>query len=104
MLIDYRHKPTEDDILMYEFLKYYNIPITIVATKYDKVGASARAKQDKIIKETLKLSENDFIHFSATTKKGREEIYKIISESLNQAWYLKCFMINYMGIGGKNSC
>ncbi len=82
LLIDYRHKPSEDDILMYDFLKYYNIPITIVATKYDKVGASGRVKQDKIIKETLKLETADFIHFSATTKKGREEIYKIISESL----------------------
>lgn len=94
MLIDYRHKPTEDDILMYEFLKYYNINITIVATKYDKVGASSRAKQDKIIKETLKLEEKDFVHFSSTTKKGREEIYKIIEESLNHSWYFKIFMLN----------
>lgn len=38
MLVDYRHKPTEDDVLMYEFLKYYNLDITIVATKYDKVS------------------------------------------------------------------
>ncbi len=82
MLIDYRHKPTEDDILMYDFLKYYNIPITIVATKYDKVGASMRAKQDKLIKDTLKLTTL-FVHFSSTTKKGREEIYKIMGDSLN---------------------
>ncbi len=82
MLIDYRHKPTEDDVLMYNFLKYYNIPITIVATKYDKVNASLRDKQDKIIKETLNLDQ-DFIKFSATTKKGREEIYKIIEETLH---------------------
>ena len=82
MLIDYRHKPTEDDILMFNFLKYYNIPITIVATKYDKVNASLRDKQDKIIKETLNLDQ-DFIKFSATTKKGREEIYKIIEETLH---------------------
>lgn len=82
MLIDYRHKPTEDDILMYDFLKYYNLNITIIATKYDKVGATARQKQDKIIKDTLKLEDKDFIRFSATTKKGREEVYKIISEYL----------------------
>ena len=82
MLIDYRHKPTEDDILMYNFLKYYNIPITIVATKYDKVSASLRDKQDKIIRETLNL-DTDFIKFSATTKKGREEIYKIMEETLH---------------------
>ena len=83
MLIDYRHKPTEDDILMYNFLKYYNIPITIIATKYDKVGASGRAKQDKLIKETLKIEDSNFIRFSSTTKKGREEVYKILQENLN---------------------
>ena len=33
MLVDFRHTPTEDDLLMYNFLKYYNIPVTIVATK-----------------------------------------------------------------------
>ena len=40
-----------------------------------------RAKQDKIIKETLKL-EDDFVRFSAVTKKGREEVYKIINSYL----------------------
>ena len=84
MLIDYRHKPTEDDLLMYNFLKYYNIPITIIATKYDKVGASSRAKQDKLIKETLKITDQDFIRFSSTTKKGREEVYKILEESITK--------------------
>ena len=46
LLIDYRHKPTEDDVLMYEFLKYYNLDITIVATKYDKIGKNNRIKQE----------------------------------------------------------
>ena len=93
MLIDYRHKPTEDDVLMYNFLKYYNIPITIVATKYDKVSSSLRDKQDKMIKETLNLDQ-DFIKFSATTKKGREEIYKIIEEILHISWKTKKNMLN----------
>ncbi len=84
MLIDYRHKPTEDDIMMYNFLKYYNIPITIIATKYDKVGTSSRSKQDKIIKDALKIKDEDFIRFSSTTKKGREEVYKIIDTCLKK--------------------
>ena len=80
MLVDYRHKPTEDDCLMYNFLKYYNLNIQIVATKYDKVGKNARAKQDKLIKDTLKLSdEESFIPFSTISKKGKDEIYNIIS-------------------------
>ena len=79
LLIDYRHKPTEDDLLMYEFLKYYNLDITIVATKYDKVGKNGRIKQDKLIKDTLKLSSDDeVITFSTVTKKGRSEVLSII--------------------------
>ena len=79
LLIDYRHKPTEDDILMYNFLKYYNLDISIVATKYDKVSKNARVKQDKLIKDTLKLGENEsFIPFSTITKKGRSEVLEII--------------------------
>lgn len=84
LLIDYRHKPTEDDILMYNFLKYYNVKTTIVATKYDKVSMSGRAKQDKLIRDTLKLSEGEtFIPFSSVTKKGREEIYSLVENALN---------------------
>lgn len=79
LLIDYRHKPTEDDVLMYNYLKYYNLNITIVATKYDKITKNNRAKQDKLIKDTLKLSSDDiFVPFSTVTKKGREDILKII--------------------------
>lgn len=82
MLIDYRHKPTEDDVLMYEFLKYYNLDITIVATKYDKVGKNGRIKQDKIIKDTLKFQDDEFITFSTITKKGRSEVLSIIEAKI----------------------
>ena len=82
MLIDYRHKPTEDDVLMYEFLKYYNLDITIVATKYDKVSKNGRIKQDKLIKDTLKFDDNEFITFSTVTKKGRSEVLSILEEKI----------------------
>lgn len=85
LLIDYRHKPTEDDCLMYDFLKYYNLDITIVATKYDKVSKNSRLKQDKLINDTLKIGESDnFITFSTVTKKGRNEILNIISTKMGE--------------------
>ena len=84
LLIDYRHKPTEDDILMYKFLKYYQLKTTVIATKYDKVGNSQRASADKLIAETLNIEPKSFIHFSSTTKKGREEIYRLIIDELNE--------------------
>ena len=79
LLIDYRHKPTEDDVLMYDFLKFYNLNIKVIATKYDKVKKSSRDKQNKLIKDTLKLKEEEeFITFSTITKKGKEEVYELI--------------------------
>lgn len=83
MLIDYRHKPTEDDVLMYEFLKFYNLNIKIIATKFDKVKKSSRDKQNKIIRDTLKLKEEEeFITFSTVSKKGKEEVYELINNLL----------------------
>ena len=37
LIVDYRHKPTHDDIEMYEYAKYYQIPVIVVATKEDKL-------------------------------------------------------------------
>ncbi len=85
MLVDYRHKPTEDDILMYKFLKYYNIPVTIVATKYDKVNRSLREKQDDVIKNTLNPALGDeIVNFSSVTKLGKERIYEIIENYMEK--------------------
>ena len=81
LLIDYRHKPTEDDCLMYDFLKYYNLKIKIVATKYDKVSKNSREKQNKLIKDTLKLpKDEEFMTFSTVYKTGKEEVYEAIKE------------------------
>ena len=59
LLIDFRHKPTNDDILMYNFLKYYQIPVTIVATKADKLSNNERARSLKTLKETLDIVVGD---------------------------------------------
>ena len=84
MLIDFRHKPGENDILMYDYLKYYNLPVCLIATKYDKVKSSQKDKQEKLIKETLKIKEEDsLVLFSSITKKGREEVYRQIESKLS---------------------
>ncbi len=80
LLVDFRHKVTENDILMYNFLKYYELPTVVVATKYDKVKNSQKEKTEKALKESLKLLPQDkLVVFSSVTKKGREEIYNILS-------------------------
>lgn len=83
LLVDYRHKPTEDDILMYNFLKYYNKDVTIVATKYDKINQAKRAKIEKALTSSFELAPNDdIVYFSSITKKGRDEVIGIINSYL----------------------
>ena len=79
MLIDFRHKPMEDDLLMYNFLKYYNLPVTVIATKADKVTGSKKEKNLKVILETLDLVVgDDLVVFSSVTKLGVKDVLKKI--------------------------
>ena len=81
MLVDFRMKPTDDDILMYNFLKYYNLPVTIIATKADKVGGSKKQKNLQIILDTLDLVVgDDLVVFSSVTKLGIKDVLKRIED------------------------
>lgn len=84
LLVDMRHKPSEDDVVMYNFLKYFNVPMIIVATKLDKVKSSMRGKQEKIIKETLGFDKqiDTFVAYSSETKAGKDQAWKALSKYL----------------------
>lgn len=83
LLVDFRHRPTNDDILMYNYLKYYKIPVTIVATKVDKIGITLQQKQRNAILDDLELVVgDDFIMFSSVNKTGKEEVIKKIENTL----------------------
>ena len=83
MLVDFRHKPSKDDIMMYNFLKHYKIPVTIVATKTDKVGITSQQKQRNLILNELDLVVgDDFVMFSNVTKLGKPEIYQKIQRTI----------------------
>lgn len=84
LLVDYRHKPTDNDLIMYDFLKYYNLPVTVVCTKYDKVKKSQKEKQNKLIENTIDLALGDeIIYFSKVTKVGRDKIIKVMESKLD---------------------
>ena len=85
MLVDGRMKPTENDVLMYNYLKYYNVPTTVIATKYDKLKAKDRDKNIKNVSLVLNLNVDDkVIAFSNVTKKGKEEVLNVILEGLKE--------------------
>ncbi len=83
LLVDFRLKLSEADIMMYNFLKHYKLPVTIVATKADKVGISNYQKQRKLILDDLDLVMGDeFLVFSSVTKEGREAILDKIERTI----------------------
>ena len=79
MLVDFRHKLSNDDIMMYNFLKFYKLPVTIVATKVDKIPITKQQQQRNILLEDLDLVVGDeFVMFSNVTKIGKDEIHQKI--------------------------
>lgn len=83
-LVDIRHEPTGEDASMYNWLKHFNLPVIIVATKADKVSRGQRPKHLKVIKEKLGLQPEDkIVTFSSQTKEGKEELWQYIQEYIN---------------------
>lgn len=81
LLIDIRHEPSENDRVMYNWIRDMGFAPVIIATKLDKINRSQIQKQVKLIREGLKAgSETVIIPFSAETKQGRDEIYALLDQ------------------------
>ncbi|WP_045523466.1 ribosome biogenesis GTP-binding protein YihA/YsxC [Neobacillus niacini] len=79
LIVDLRHPPTQDDIMMYDFLKHYEIPCIVIATKADKIPRGKWQKYLKVTKDTLDLDENDqIVLFSSETGEGKDKAWSIL--------------------------
>lgn len=84
-LVDIRHKPSEQDVQMYEYLKYFELDGIVVATKADKIGSNEKKRALKLISDTLGMSEDDIIiPISSLKKSGHEELLDTIEFLLEQ--------------------
>ncbi|MGE7927604.1 ribosome biogenesis GTP-binding protein YihA/YsxC [Lysinibacillus xylanilyticus] len=82
-IVDLRHPPTVDDRMMYDFLKHYNIPCIVIATKADKIPKGKWDKHKKVVKETLDMDKNDpLIVFSSEKGIGFEEAWRTIENKM----------------------
>ena len=80
-LIDFRHPPTADDIMMVNFLIDSEIPFVVILTKADKLSKKQREERRTALKNELPCAEDiTIIEFSAQTGEGRDEIRGIIEE------------------------
>ncbi|QDP99598.1 YihA family ribosome biogenesis GTP-binding protein [Lysinibacillus fusiformis] len=82
-IVDLRHPPTADDCMMYDFLKHYNIPCIVIATKADKIPKGKWDKHKKVVKETLNMDKNDpLVVFSSEKGLGFEEAWHLIEKKM----------------------
>lgn len=84
-LVDIRHKPSAQDIQMYEYLKHYGLDGIVVATKADKVSRNELQKCISVIRKTLELSKDDkVIPISALKRTGYEELLEEMDKLLEE--------------------
>jgi len=83
-ILDIRRDPSEDDLSLRDWLKYYRIPFTAVLTKADKLSNNQAIGRKRIIEKLLGAdTEKKTILFSAKTQKGREDLWGIIETHLS---------------------
>lgn len=79
LLVDIRHEPKDTDVQMYEFSKHWNIPVSVIATKSDKIKKSQLLKNISIIRKKLNMSkEEPVLPISSLKKTGVDEIWEKI--------------------------
>ncbi|CAM3748192.1 ribosome biogenesis GTP-binding protein YihA/YsxC [Mesobacillus zeae] len=85
LIVDLRHPPSADDVMMYNFLKHFDIPVIIIATKADKISKSKWQKHLKVTKETLELDPEDtIILFSSETGEGKDKAWSVLQSYMKK--------------------
>lgn len=85
LLIDIRHEPSKNDKMMYDWIVDNGYQPIIIATKLDKLKRSQIQKHVKMVRQGLQLLPGTkVLPFSAATKQGREEIWDLMDEILEQ--------------------
>ncbi len=80
ILVDVRHEPTALDKQMVNFLQYYTIPVTVIATKCDKLSRAQISRREREIAAAFAMGEGNIITVSSLTKVGKEAVLDRIEQ------------------------
>jgi len=85
LLMDIRHKPTEEDRIMIDMLRTVGTPVLVVATKADKIARGRRPQHLRVIAETLAIEDwKVIIPFSTKDSTGSEELHRAIEAAIGE--------------------
>lgn len=82
-LVDIRHEPTAEDVMMVEYLRHYDIPFTVIATKADKLSKAQRSRSIPVICRKLVVQPWEILTYSSEDQTGREALLEKIDSILN---------------------
>ena len=77
-LVDLRHAPTEDDAMMVRYLRHYDIPFTVIATKADKLSKAQRGRNIPVICRTLEVQPWEILTYSSKDGTGRDRLLELL--------------------------
>ncbi|WP_313125436.1 ribosome biogenesis GTP-binding protein YihA/YsxC [Proteiniclasticum ruminis] len=83
LLVDSRHKPTQDDVAMMDYLRYYEKDVVVIGTKLDKLKRNDIKKSEKLIRETLQMEkEEPLFLYSSTSKENLQQVIDLVFKDL----------------------
>ena len=88
LLVDIRHEPTNDDVMMYEWIKHFGYNCVVIATKADKISRGQYQKHISIIRKKLQLEKDEkVIPLSSSKKTGVEDVWNEIIAQYQELGY-----------------
>lgn len=85
LIVDIRHEPSDQDLMMYNWIKSFGYKGIVLATKCDKISKGNYAKQVKIVRSKLGVKDSNLIiPYSAEKKTNKDEVWKIFQDILRQ--------------------
>ena len=83
ILVDSRHLPSANDLIMFDWLRHYEYETIVVATKADKLSRNDLSKQKAAIKKAMSLQQSEpFVAFSVKGDEGKQALWKYIMETI----------------------
>lgn len=83
LVVDFRHEPTADDIQMKNFIQYYDLPFTVIATKADKIPRGKWNQHLSKTKKALNLETTDsIVIYSSESGEGKDKVWSIVKKYL----------------------
>jgi GTP-binding protein len=80
LIMDIRRIPAQEELNLVEWLDQCGLPGILVLTKMDKLSKTKQAKQQHSIAETLDVTKDDLILFSAKSRQGKDSAWKAIEK------------------------